>query len=115
MPRFRFTVRRLMVVVAVIALTVQAGIVWRRYSYHREKATGYAKIAKGLRSLTRRLSPAQLARGTSLDFEDGKPAVPATPDMVQKMVDLLEQKARLHALAAREPWRPFQIDSPEPQ
>ena len=47
LPRVRFTVRRMMVAVAVLALPLGAERTWRRCSYCRERAGHHANQEKG--------------------------------------------------------------------
>ena len=106
MPRLRFGLRWLMVAVALVAVLLEGWIVWRRYTFHRDQAAMITRAAAGLRRIMSRLSPAQLARATQLDFEDGKPAVSATPYAARRMLARMDQMARYHEYAARHPWLP---------
>ena len=105
MPQFRFTVRWMMVAVAIVAVLLESWIVWRRFTFHRHQAVLTARTEAGLRRSMIRYSPAQLLTGgTSLDFEDGKPSVPMTLENCERMLARMEQVKRHHEYAARHPW-----------
>ncbi len=42
LPRVRLTVRRMMVVVAVVAVALAGGLTYRRWAVYRERAAGHA-------------------------------------------------------------------------
>ncbi len=111
----RFTTRRLMVIVAIVAVILEGWIVWGRYMYHRDRAVLAMRVAAGLRQMMAKSSPARLARGTYLDFEDGSDGVPATPEACQRLLVYLERLARKHKRAASRPWLPVAPDLPEPK
>ena len=115
LPRIRFTVRRMMLAVAIAAVVMEGWIVWGRYTYHRDQAALTARTAAGLRRMMARLPPKRLARGTYLDFEDGSPSVPATPEACQQFLAHLDRIARKHQYAARHPWLPVTPDPPKPK
>ncbi len=112
MPRAQFTLRRMIVIVALVAVLLEGWIVWNRYAYSRERAATIARFAAMLR---RRLvnSPAELARGTHLDFEDGNPAVPATPVNARRMIVRMDLLTARYERAARHPWLPFEANLPQ--
>jgi hypothetical protein len=86
----RLTTRRLMVIVAAVAVVLEGWIVWGRYTYHRDRAARIASTAAGFRRLIAKVSPKRLARGTMLCFEDGRPDVPATPEACQQFLSHLD-------------------------
>ena len=109
MPRVRCTVRRMMVIVALVAVLLEGWIVWNRYAYCRERAATLAGFAAVLRRGIVK-DPVELARGTHLDFEDGSAAVPATPVHARRMIDKMDQLAGKYARAARHPWLPLEAE-----
>ena len=113
MPRFRFTVRRMMIAVAIVAVLLESWIVWRRYTLHRDKAALIAKTIPILQRRMAQLSPTQTARGTLLDFEDGKPSVPMNLANSRTMLARMEQLLRHYEYAARHPWLPTVSEPPE--
>ena len=105
LPRVRFTVRRMMVAVPVVALTIAAIQMWQRRSFCRDQAERWTTHAEALRIqagaiLTNSLSP---------------------PEEIERDVDLLnrhreraEHQRRWYARAASYPWLPIPEDLPLP-
>ena len=104
LPGFRFAIRTMMISVTIAAVVLEGWIVLGRYTYHRDRAAGIARTAAGVRRLIAKAPPERLARGTRLDFEDGSPGVPATPEACQQFLSRLDRMAREHEYAARHPW-----------
>ena len=113
MPRVRVTLRGLMVAIAVVALSMEGWIVWGRYSFCRERAAKISWLANSLRDRLAK-DPVELARGTHLNFEDGLPAVPASPVPARRMIGRMERLAQRYEQAARRPWLPIEADLREP-
>ena len=104
-PRVRFTVRRMTIVIAGVALTIAAIQMGQRRSFCRDQAERWATNAELLHIqagaiLTNSLSP---------------------PEEIQRDVDLLnrhreraEHQRRRYARAASYPWLPIPEDLPPP-
>jgi hypothetical protein len=115
LPRVRFTVRRMMLAVAIVAVVLEGLIVLGRYRYHRDRAARVARTAVALRRMIAKLPPGQKALRTDLDDEDGSPAVLATPEACEKFLAHLDRVVRKHEYAARHPWLPIEPDPPAPK
>ena len=106
MPRFRFTIRRMMVVVAVIAIVLGVLGLWQR-------SAAFGSIAE--RHSEEELSFIALALD-ALTARDG-PRLPT--GLTQRMLmsrDVHHHKlARKYRRAARYPWLTVEPDPPEPE
>jgi hypothetical protein len=102
LPRTRFTIRRMMVVVAVFALLLGAVAIVRRQAHLQRLADYHAKMAWQLQS----------SHGTVIRPNGAFVHVPLTP---QRLADYHEDLARKYERAARYPWLPVEPDPPEPE
>ena len=99
-PRVRFTVRRLMVAVAVVAILCGASVLVRRSSYFRAKAVRY-RVRVGMeRSLLSML----MMRYDSSEPEWAGPR--------RRRISRLQELMRKYDRAARYPWLPV---APDPE
>ena len=115
MSRIRLTLRKAMILVAVVAVGLGGWIVWRRHEHYRDLAEKVAGTAAGLRRMMAKFPPPQLERGSSLDFEDGNPAVPATPEACERFLLHLERVTQQYQRIARFPWLPVPPGTFEPE
>ena len=94
LPRVRFTVRRMMVAVAAVALMSYGVVLWRRASEYRGRADSY-----GIRVIMvdSGLSPDDLERKN------------------RRLNEYYESMQRKYDRAARYPWLPVAPDPPEPE
>lgn len=104
LARFRFTVRRLMVVVATVAVVLGLGGMWMR----RERYVGLAH-AYSLQEQVARDHPG-LSQVTKMDRR-GKVLLNAFPD---KLARYTRMRAK-YEHAARYPWLHVAPDPPEPE
>jgi hypothetical protein len=109
-PRVRFTMRRLMVAVAILGFALGVAELWRRSRLYTERASDHA----GRRSNILQ-SPGSIAywesrwqaqregRSGAYPWPDGPPFVPAIADYHDQMWAKWERAARL-------PWLPVEPD-----
>jgi hypothetical protein len=143
LPRFRFTVRRMMVTVAIVGTAMGVADCWQRRHSHRRRAEDLRMSEMMLILTARDLSPEvpQIV-GTSFNdrLPDGTPIrveglgtgrrvyipaqskIPADKATIAKAVEAIQREAkRMHRLrvkyqsAARYPWLPVAPDPPEPK
>jgi hypothetical protein len=113
-PRVRFTVRRMIVAVAVIALAFWMVRLWAARQLYLQKAAKHA----GFRANVLR-SPNSIAYWESrwTDQREGKPARypwPAGPPFVPALAKYHDAMRMKYERAARYPWLPIEPDPPEP-
>ncbi len=110
-PRVSFTVRRMMVAVAVVALLIGIARLWRTRQLYLEKAADHA----GFRALVLR-SPLTIAYWESRwsDQHEGKPAGPGGPPFVPARAAYHEAMRLKYERAARYPWLSVPSDPPAP-
>jgi len=113
-PRVRFTVRRLMVAVAVVALAFGIVRLWAARQLYLEKAAEHA----GFRALVLR-SPNTIAYWESrwTAQREGLPARypwPGGPPFVPAMAKYHDAMRIKYERAARYPWLPIEPDLPKP-
>jgi len=113
-PRVRFTVRRMMVAVAVVALAFGIVRLWAARQHYLEKAANHA----GFRALIMRSSQ-DIAYWESrwTDQRVGLPARypwPGAPPLVRSMAEYHDAMRRKYERAARYPWLPVAPDPPKP-
>ncbi len=113
-PRVRFTVRRMMVVVAVVALAFGIFRLWALRELYLEKAANHA----GFRAYMLR-SPESIAHWEDrwTDQRIGKPARypwPGGPPFVPAMAKYHDAMRIKYERAARYPWLPIEPDPPDP-
>jgi hypothetical protein len=106
MPRFRFTIRRMMVAVAIVGALFGVLGLWQR-------SAAYAAIAE--RHADEELAIVALALD-ALTARDG-PRLPTglTLRMLMSRAVLHHKLARKYRRAARYPWLPVAPDPPEPE
>jgi hypothetical protein len=105
MPRFRFTIRRIMIVVVIAAVVSSVGIMRSRRIRYLERAAEYAQLEQ----VARAYDP-DFSRATKMD-RTGKVLI----DVVPKNVDRYAQLRAKYERAARYPWLSVAPDPPEPQ
>jgi hypothetical protein len=116
LPRFRFTVRRMMVAVALLAIILEGSIVWVRYSSSRARAEMITAQVGYLRGLAAKApTPKAVIRGLVLGVRPGTPPVPATGETIAEWTDYLETLARKADRESRRPWLPVEPDPPFPK
>jgi hypothetical protein len=137
LPRVRFTVRRLMVAVAVVALAIYGTILWRWstefrrlalgaeyqeriYGEHYEILNAFLGEAGGITRYSEgEPPPAVLNLDASMLSEEEK--TPLRPEIAIKAARMLritrhyEQLKFKYRHAARYPWLPVPPDPPEPE
>jgi hypothetical protein len=105
MPRFRFTVRRMMVAMAVVAVLCGGEVLRRRRAFYLERADLYAKHEDGyLRSV---------ADLTKLAKE--VPALREAASNIRQLAERAAARRRCYERAARYPWLAIPPDPPEPE
>jgi len=132
-PRVRFTVRRLMIAVAIVALILGAELTRRRSAQFRLLARSYASAAEfdGLilegGTTTFRLEDGQIreVHGSSsirIPTDEGglvESAIDPTPgydeDRLRRRAEYHDFLRRKYDRAARYPWLPVAPDPPEPE
>ena len=113
LPRVRFTVRRMMITVAVVAIILEGWIVWTRYSSRRNKAAQLAVQIKYLRGFAAKApSPKTVIRGFVIELNPGTPPVPATGETIVAWTAYLESLSRKAERESRHPWMPDEADPP---
>ena len=112
-PRPRFTVRRLMIAVAILALLMGGALKfreWRRFAAtYRAKAQEHADVESMLRSIA-----AIDGDASPVDIS----LAPNTPTKRFPIRDVADHEARLrrkYERAASRPWFPISPDSPTPE
>ena len=108
-PRVRFTVRTLMVLVAVVAIILGGMILRQRAASYRQRAAQFGWVATGLR---------QSAASGNAAFLHPTPTGPGTPMTQAMSLRWAEYYAGLRAKyehAALYPWLPVEPDPPEPE
>jgi hypothetical protein len=96
----RFTVRRLMVAVAIVGLTLGFEVIRRRRVAFLEIARLNDNTASVLRS--------ELS-------ESDEPGPHGDPITMRRLADYCDAMRKKYELAARYPWLPVEPDPPEPQ
>ncbi len=109
LPRVRFTVRRLMVAVAVVGLALWLGKGLIRHWRYRSLAAAYATKE----SLARRLSTGDVTATSSTLFATRPGEQPVTSVMANR--DYYAAMREKYERAARSPWLPVAPDPPEPE
>ena len=103
-PRFRL--RSMMILVAVLALSLSAAVLWRRREHYRRLAEAYALTEMVLRV------DSNMARGSAafplLDLSESM-------DRNARQADYYARLRRKYERAARRPWLPVEADPPEPR
>lgn len=126
-PRVRFTVRRLMGLVAIIGLVAWSGMTWRRGGYYRAQARRHARLEDGSRDtglvcretvvgLVGR-SVRDLARGRADRAGASLANAASMAGEMGRQARLTAHHARLRAKyesAAARPWRAVAPDPPDP-
>ena len=95
MPRFRFTLRRMMVVLAIVALYLGAESSFGRGKVCRERAERFHRFAQAFESFAR--------RGES----DGTPRTPVDQASFLGQAEKYHRLARLCQAAEWQPWAPL--------
>jgi hypothetical protein len=108
-PRVRFTVRRMMVAVAIIGIVVWLGIAGGRHWRYRRLAASYASKE----SLARNFSSGELT-ATRITFFLKRPCGESTTSVMAHLGYYAEMRAK-YDHAARHPWLPVAPDPPEPK
>jgi hypothetical protein len=124
-PRVRFTVRRLMIVIAVVGVLFAVGLETtrlRRISAARQQAlTSYAAYEALARKFSAQQSPMETkAREGSAESlaEDLEKAATISARMAaryQRNADYWDMMSKKYADAARYPWRSVEPDPPPPE
>ncbi len=103
-PRFRL--RTMMILVAVLALSLSAAVLWLRREQYRRLAEVYSLTEKVLRV------DSHMARGTAafplLDLSDSM-------DRNARQADYYARLRRKYERAATRPWLPVAPDPPPPE
>jgi hypothetical protein len=111
LPRVRFTVRRMMLAVAIVALTLEGSIVWNRYTYCRNRTAMLAAQVAYLRGFAAKApSPKAVIRGFVIELRPGTPPVQATGETIRDWTAYLETLARKAERESRRPWLPVEPD-----
>jgi hypothetical protein len=100
LPRMRFTVRRLMIAVAVVGLVYGAFTMWMRSQRFSEKAANHARIEVWYQALVEGLSP----------------SLTPTEEKIRSCREIAARSRSLrqkYELAARCPWLSVEPDPPE--
>jgi hypothetical protein len=98
LPSVRFTIRLMMVAVAVVALVMAAERLAKRRAYLLRRAEVDADRARDWANYTSCLRP---------EYDK--------PGMYEKMRDYWLANARKYRLAADRPWLPVEPDAPQPE
>jgi hypothetical protein len=115
LPRVRFTVRRMMVAVAVVAIISGSVQLWRLRRLYQDRASGYASMALRYVSTPEEAAYWE-ARWTRQ--REGRPAEypwPAGPPFVPAIVAHYRSLQAKYEHAARYPWLTVVPDTPEPK
>jgi hypothetical protein len=111
MPRFRFTVRRMMVAVAIVGFLLGAAAMWRIAASRGASAAYHAREAEfSRRSLKDYRDGRVTLRGTLTDREAARIA-----RRLERIAPYHDVLARKYERAARYPWLPVEPDPPEPE
>jgi len=108
MPRVRFTVRRMMIAVAVAALILYVENLRRRHVTFQRRATINASYARQFREAFEKRSLNVFA------FQHG-PVFAATPTLRFKWAEYHENLSRKYERAASHPWETVPADPPPPE
>jgi hypothetical protein len=129
MPRFRFTVRRMMAAVALVALILAVVVLaprwWRHYEYHRS----YAQAMGGLEAnLARAARCVEGGGAVYLDFhgflrpmerapsrDDFPPRLGMDSGFYRARGEYFANRRREHERASWRPWATFQPSGPPPR
>lgn len=112
-PRVRFTVRRMMVALAVVAIILESSLVWTRYTSRRHKAAQLTAQIKYLRGFAAKSpSPKAVIPGFVIELNPGTTPVPATGETIAAWTAYLESLARKAEVESRHPWLPDEADPP---
>jgi hypothetical protein len=114
-PRVRFTVRRLMVAAAILALTMWGASTCRRLIYYRQRAALFAGLTAGLRAHTDGVAPGAALPGTFIRRGAQGPNLPVTRELATRWIDYYEALARKYEAASARPWLPVPPDPPLPE
>jgi hypothetical protein len=107
LPRVRFTVRRMMVSVAVASSCVAAYLVATRGGEFREEAIEYLQREQF------RVKAEHYGHRLA-DLSDIK-VIPGHPDPLHRRREYYDQMRKKYERAARYPWLPVAPDPPEPE
>jgi hypothetical protein len=111
LPLVRVTVRRMMLAVAIVAMTLEGSIVWNRYTYcHNRAATLTAQVAYLRGFAAKAPSPKAVIRGFVIELRPGTPPVPATGETIREWTAYLEALAQKAERESRRPWLPVEPD-----
>jgi hypothetical protein len=113
LPRLRFTIRRLMLAVAIVGVLMGSLVEWNvlrhRASLYRKRAQDHADMETSLRFT------AEGPGGTNrVDISPG-PGIPSKPFPIQVVIDHEVRLRRKWEKAARYPWLTVEPDPPEPK
>jgi hypothetical protein len=111
MPRFRFTVRRMMVVVAIVAVIFAVGGMVRRSMRLRERAEFHERMGREEAEATRAVE--DLARGA--DDPQYAAEVRAVAAASARLGGWHTRMGAKYRKLARHPWLPVEPDPPEPE
>lgn len=129
MPRFRITIRRMIIVVALAALIINVEVM-RRFRAHCQREAFYHRVLcqkydreleqaeEFLQILPPNSLPNQTGFASSIVFKIGLPPRTFTMSDVnrlQRLVIYHDLMRRKYELAANRPWRSLTPDPPEPK
>ncbi len=124
LPRVRFTVRRMMVAVAIVAVSLAFVTMWNRAFTFGQIAIEHAERERAFRGTTSLILDyhSRLQTG-KLDRFDPRPVDPDKPNAsFDELAEDSERRADYHSqltekyrLAALYPWLPVPPDPPEPE
>jgi hypothetical protein len=131
MPRIRFTMRRLMVAVVLIALALAGWIEAGRYRERlRRRSFDYSQTATKhmLKEFTHRrraeqkdgqgqsyLDMARLAPGSATESMQVAKDYHTEADRLRRLADQEKELTNKYRLASKRPWLPVEPDPPEPK
>ena len=110
LPRVRFTVRRLMIVVAIVGFCVGYFAMWQRAALRRELATYHAIRAKNAKSW---ISDRKGGYFRPSYFKD--PQIAKVAAVYERMMFFHQEMSRKWEDASRHPWLAVAPDPPEPK
>ena len=111
LPRVRFTIRRLMVAVAVVAIAVYGSVLWRRSVEYRHRAEDALNLAKRLND-TRNAIEESIA---ALRGGNYRIALISRRDQLRREIDYWDAARIKYSRVALYPFLPVAPDPPEPE
>jgi hypothetical protein len=115
-PRFRFTIRRMMIVVAIVAVLVTAERLRRIRSYRLQKAEDYSAAEQAYLADVRKFD-AQFTTPRAINEAFSSRRIMSlmrSQGRIRKLGEHSGKLKRTYEKAARYPWLPVEPDPPEP-